>query len=238
MKEEDPTWLMGFLLVKNPAVQTISIDHSQYINTILKRFNMSDCDPTKIPLDPVHMLLKDDGPSTDGDKAKMANKPYHKLIGALTWISVTSHPEIAFAATHLAQFNSNPGEAHWEARKTVLKYLKGAINWHLTLRLHDENPTEFTTYSDSDWGRDVDSCRSITGYVFLLGLSAIPWSTKKQTTVAMLSVDGKYQAGSMTVHHGLWLRCLLIELGLNELGISPTTTLINNQGAIDLTKDN
>ena len=76
MKEEDPNWLMGFLLVENPTTQTISIDHSQYINTILKRFNMSDCDPAKIPLDPICVLLKDDSPSTDNDKAKMVNKPY------------------------------------------------------------------------------------------------------------------------------------------------------------------
>jgi len=238
MKEEDPNWLMGFLLVENPAARTISIDHSQYINTILKRFNMSDCDPAKIPLDPVRVLSKDDGPSTDSDKAKMANKPYRELIGALTWISVTSHPEIAFAATHLAQFNSNPGEAHWEAGKTVLRYLKGAINCHLTLGLHDGNPTELAAYSDSDWGRDIDSRRSITGYVFLLGLSAISWSSKKQTTVATSSVDGEYQAGSMTVRHGLWLRRLLIELGLDELETSPTTIFIDNRGAIDLTKDN
>jgi hypothetical protein len=209
MKEEDPNWLMGFLLVKNPAAQTISIDHSQYINTILKRFNMQDCDATKIPLDPIRVLS-----------------------------SVTSHPEIAFAATHLAQFNSNPGEAHWEAGKTVLRYLKGAINCHLTLGLHDGNPTELAAYSDLDWGRDIDSRRSITGYVFLLGLSAISWSSKKQTTVATSSVDGEYQAGSMTVRHGLWLRRLLIELGLDELETSPTTIFINNRGAIDLTKAN
>lgn len=127
MKEEDPNWLMGFLLIENPTAQTISIDHSQYINTILKRFNMSDCDPAMIPLDPVCVLSKDDGPSTNSDKAKMANKPYCELISTLTWISVTSHPKIAFAATHLAQFNSNPGEAHWKASKTVLRYLKGTI---------------------------------------------------------------------------------------------------------------
>jgi len=238
MKEEDPNWLMGFLLVENPAAQTISVDHSQYINTILKRFNMQDCDAAKIPLDPIRVLSKDDGPSTDSDKAKMANKPYRELIGALTWISVTSHPEIAFAATHLAQFNSNPGEAHWEAGKTVLRYLKGAINCHLTLGLHDGNPTELIAYCDSDWGRNIDSRRSIAGYVFLLGLSAISWSSKKQVTVATSSVDGEYQSGSMAARHGLWLRRLLIELGLNELETSPTSIFIDNRGAIDLTKDN
>ena len=47
---------------------------------------MQDCDAVKIPLDPMCMLSKDDGPSMDSDKVKMANKPYHKLIGTLTWI--------------------------------------------------------------------------------------------------------------------------------------------------------
>ena len=187
---------------------------------------MHDSDASRIPLDPVRVLSKDDGPSTDSDKAKMINRPYRELIGALTWISVTSHPEIAFAATHLAQFNSNPGEAHWEAGKTVLRYLKGAINCHLTLGLHDGNPTELVGYSDSDWGRDIDSRRSITGYVFLLGLSAISWSSKKQIMVATSSIDGEYQAGSMTARHGLWLHCLLIELGLDELETSPSTPFL------------
>ena len=42
----------------------------------------------------------------------------------------------------------------------------------------------------------------------------------------------------MTTRHGLWLRRLLIELGLDELETSPTTIFIDNRGAIDLTKDN
>ena len=229
---------MGFLLVKNPTTQTISLDYSQYINTILKRFNMSDCDPAKIPLDPVHVLSKDDGPSMDSNKAKMANKPYRELIGALTWISITSHPEIAFTATHLAQFNSNPSEAHWEASKTVLRYLKGSIDCHLTLGLQDGNPTELVAYSNSDWGCNIDSHCSIAGYVFLLRLSTISWSSKKQVTVATSSIEGEYQAGSMTARHILWLCRLLIELSLNELETSPTTIFIDNRGAIDLTKDN
>ena len=189
---------------------------------------MSDCNPAKIPLDPVCVFSKDDGPSTDSNKAKMANKPYRELIGTLTWISITSHPEIAFMATHLAQFNSNPGEAHWKAGKTVLRYLKGTIDCHLTLGLHDGNLTEIVTYSDSDWGCDIDSRHSIAGYVFLLGLSTVSWSSKKQVTVATSSINGKYQAGSMTTCHGLWLHRLFIKLGLNKLETLPTTIFINN----------
>ena len=97
--------------------------------------------------------------------------------------------------------------------------------------MHDGNLTKLIAYSDSDWGRNIDSRRSITGYVFLLGLSTISWSSKKQVTVATLSVDGEYQAGSMTTRHGLWLRRLLIELSLDELETSPTAIFIDNRGA-------
>lgn len=42
----------------------------------------------------------------------------------------------------------------------------------------------------------------------------------------------------MATRHGLWLRRLLTELGLDELEDSPTTLFIDNRSAIDLTKDN
>ena len=109
-----------------------------------------------------------------------------------------------------------------------LRYLKGTVDCHLTLGLHDGNPTELTAYSDSDWGHDIDNHCSIAGYVFLLGLSTISWSSKKHVTVATSSVDSEYQASSMTACHGLWLCHLLIELGLDELETLPTTIFIDN----------
>ena len=36
MKEEDPNWVMGFKLIENRKEATISIDHSLYINTVLR----------------------------------------------------------------------------------------------------------------------------------------------------------------------------------------------------------
>ena len=45
MKEEDPDLVMGFKLVENREEATISIDHSQYISAVLRRFGMEDCNP-------------------------------------------------------------------------------------------------------------------------------------------------------------------------------------------------
>ena len=91
-------------------------------------------------------------------------------------------------------------------------------------------------YADADWGHDIDSHRSVSGYVFLLRDSAISWSAKKQPTVAGSSTEAEYMSLSYAARQGLWIRWLLIELSL-KLESIPTTIYVDNQGAIDLSKD-
>src|SRR5882762_3123451 len=125
MKEENPDWSMGFQLIENRVQQTISINHKQYIDTVLRCFNMHECDPIDTPLDHTIVLSERDCPTTDDKKTKMKSRPYRELVGALIWISVVSQPDITFTAHHLARFNANPGEVHWKSTKCVLRYLKG-----------------------------------------------------------------------------------------------------------------
>jgi hypothetical protein len=153
--------------------------------------------------------------------------PYRELIGALIWLSIVSQPDISFTATHLARFNTNPGKTHWNSAKHVLRYFKGSRKRQLTLGINLGNPNELTAYSDSDWGCDIDSRRSISGYVFLLGDSVIAWSSKQQPTVAVSATKGEYMSGSYTTCQRLWLCRLLTEIEL-ELDNIPTTLFLDN----------
>ena len=146
---------MGFKLIENRNEGTITIDHSLYIDMILQRFSMENCNPTCTPLDPGTLLSTDDCPTTEDKKAVMMNVPYRKLIGALTWIAIVSRPDIAFATTYLTWFNANPGPTHWKAAKHVLWYLNGTKQHYLTLGLQSGNSNELTVFADSDWGHDI-----------------------------------------------------------------------------------
>ena len=103
--------------------------------------------------------------------------------------------------------------------------------------LHLNNPSELITYADLDWGRDMDTCRSVSGYILLLGKSAISWSAKQQPTVAASSTEAGYMSVSHTARQGLWLRHLLIELGLTHLRSDPTIIYLDNHGAMELAKE-
>ena len=74
-----------------------------------------------------------------------------------------------------------------------------------------ENP--LTGYVDADWAGCVDTRRSTTGYVFILGNAAISWSCKRQKTVALSSCEAEYMALSEGTKEAIWLRQLLEELG-------------------------
>ena len=167
----------------------------------------------------------------------MMNVPYRKLIRALTWIAVVSHPDIAFMTTYLTQFNANPGPTHWKAVKHVLQYLNSTKQHYLMLGLQSSNLNELTIFADSDWGCDIVNRCSVSSYVFMLGDSVISWKAKQQPTVAASSTEAEYMSVSQMAHQGLWIRRLLIELGLNHMELDPTTVFLDNRGAIDLSKE-
>ena len=129
MKEEDPDWMLGFRIVEDRKSHTMAIDHSQYVNTILKRFRMEECDPKPTPMEPNVILSKEDSPDTPEEMQRMKRYPYRELVGAILWISIISRPDLAFVASHLAQYNANPGPTHWQAANNVLRYISGTRDY-------------------------------------------------------------------------------------------------------------
>ena len=71
-----------------------------------------------------------------------------------------------------SKFIANPGRAHWEAIKSILRYLKGTIGKCLC---YGKDPLELEGFCDSDMAGDVDTHKSTSGYVYTLESGAISW---------------------------------------------------------------
>jgi hypothetical protein len=126
----------------NRSLGAISILQTGYINELLKRFGMFDSKPVCAPLDPGVRLLKSEEPPDE-------NLPYRELVGALTYLSTATRPDISFAVTYLGQFNNCYGKPHWTAAKRVLRYLKGTTKLGLTFFKKSQFLEGFV---DADWG--------------------------------------------------------------------------------------
>ena len=61
-------------------------------------------------------------PSTEEEKIEMAD-----AIGSLMYLATCTRPDLAAAVSELSKFSQNPGVAHWEGVKKVLRYVSGTV---------------------------------------------------------------------------------------------------------------
>ena len=91
-----------------------------------------------------------------------------------------------------------------------------------------------TGYSDSDYAGDVDSRRSMTGYVFTLGHSVVSWKATLQPTVTLSTTEAEYMALTEAAKEGIWLKGLVGDLGLHQ---DQANIYCDSLSAICLAKD-
>jgi hypothetical protein len=182
--------------------------------------------------------------AAESDAELVNNIPYQEAIGLLIYAAIGARPDISFAVQALSQYNIRHTAEHWTAVKCVFRYLKGTLDCgityggkrsEVTLKTFYEN-IRLEGFSDADWGANPDDRRSISGYAFLIGNGAVAWSSKKQQTVALSSMEAEYLAISHAAKHAIWMNNLLNELGHSQDG--PVLINADNQSAIAFTKDN
>eukprot|EP00253_Pinus_taeda_P014027 PITA_14027 len=64
-----------------------------------------------------------------GDSSKDFDPSLYKsIVGSLIYLTAT-RPDIMFDVSLISRFMERPTEAHWQAAKIILRYVKGAISW-------------------------------------------------------------------------------------------------------------
>ncbi len=53
---------------------------------------------------------------------------------------------------------------------------------------------QITKFSDVDWGWNIDSWKSTSGYIFMLDSTPITWNNKKQGSIVLSSIEFEYRA--------------------------------------------
>lgn len=227
------TSILGIRITRNEKEKTITIDQSQYIADILRRFAMDDCNPISTPIDVNQKLSSQMCPTNACEVQEMSNVPYMQAIGSLLFAAQITRPDICFAVNLLSRFGANPGKAHWSAVKRVLRYLKGTINMSLTYKKDD---SEITGYCDADWASDLDERRSTTGYVFMFQGGAISWSAKRQQTIALSTAESELMSMVAAIQELIWLK--RIEKQLIPFVTNSMLLNCDNKSAIDFANNN
>lgn len=225
--------ILGMRITLDKKMRTIKIDQSQYIAEVLARFGMDQCNEISTPIDLNQKLTADMCPTNDVDKMMMRDVPYMQAVGCLLFAAQISRPDICFAVNMLSRFSGNPGKAHWNAVKRVMRYLKGTINKGL---VYNGESSDIIGFCDADWASDIDSRRSTTGYVFIHQGAAISWGTRRQRTIALSTTEAEFMAIVAAIQESIWLKRLE-----KELITTSTQTLVlhcDNKNAIHIATNN
>jgi hypothetical protein len=172
-------------------------------------------------------------PKTDSEKHQMADKPYRPILGSIMWGLLATRPDLSFAVSLLSRFQANPGITHWNALMHVIGYIKNTLDYGLTY-FHDAELTPLA-YADADYGGCRVTKRSTSGYVFIMSGGPVTWSSKRQATVALSTVEAEYVAMSRCAQQMKWMQSWLDEVDIkyNVPGIIKG----DSRGGIALTKN-
>jgi len=131
---------------------------------------------------------------------------------------------------------SKPGKEHWTTMKGVFRYLHGTSDCGLCYQGRPglDRVLDIHGFLDADWVEDLDQRRSTSGYVFNLFGGAVSWMNKRQSAVALLTIEVEYMATTYARKEAVWLRRLCSHMGLVQQDIRIDC---DSQSAIFLAKN-
>jgi len=223
--------ILGMEILRDKNQNKLFLSQKGYIQKVLNKFGMLSAKSVDTPFAAnIHLTMF--APQSEEDKEYMSRVPYANAVGSLMYDMVCTRPDLAHTVSVVSRFMGQPGKEHWLAVKRIFRYLKGTSD--VCLIYGGEAPSLIAGYSDFDYAGDVDSRRSMTGYVFALGNSVISGKATMQPTATLSTTEAEYMALTEATKEGIWLKGLVSDMGLHQ---DQATVYCDSLSAICLTKD-
>ncbi|KAK1418428.1 hypothetical protein QVD17_27572 [Tagetes erecta] len=187
----------------------LCLSQRKYCMELLTEYGLSGCKPAKTPIEQHYAVVN--FCKTHSDLLENVSG-YQQLLGKLIYLSHT-RPDISYAVQYLSQFMHKPTHAHLQLAMRVLRYLKGSPGKGLIFSRTES--FQLSAYSDSDWGKCLETRRSVTGFCIMLGNCLISWKSKKQSTVSRSTAEAEYRAMCAATCEIIWVKNVLAELGIH-----------------------
>ncbi|GKB55715.1 retrovirus-related pol polyprotein from transposon TNT 1-94 [Tanacetum coccineum] len=221
LKQAPQVWydlLSSFLLSKrrqrilmiSQRPRGIFLNQSKYALEIIKKYGMETSDPVDTPM--VEKSKLDAYPQ--GKEVDPTH--YHGMIGSLMYMT-SSQPDVVFAVCMCAWYQAKPTKKHLHLARQIFRYLKGTIN--MGLWYSKDSCIALTAFADGNHAGCQDTRRSRSGNMQLFGDILVNWSSKKQKSTTISSIEAEYIALSGCCAQILWIRSQLTDydLGFNKI---------------------
>jgi hypothetical protein len=193
-------------------------------------------------------------PSTPPPNQHERTHTMQVLLGCLTWLSISTRPDISTITNILAQYTNTATSSHIDHVKRVIRYLKTTKS--LGIAFHSDNNTTLQSYvkfpipegitamCDANWGPQDQSkprpnetrklelfkTRSLSGFLIYLG-GPMHWVSKRQTITARSSAEAEIYATDECTKCLLHIHQIVDGLNLSPHVMPLPTTIFNDNSA-------
>ena len=224
---------LGIEISRDRKRRAIGYHQRAYTNKILLKFGYKAKNKAKIksPIPQGAKIEIFEGKATDKDI-----KDFQRQIGNLIYLMDKTRPDLAYPVGYLARYMANPSPQHFKLIKGVWEYLENVSELGLE---HHSDPSSIYGYYDSDWGGDIGTRRSTTGYIFLFRGSPLSWNSKLQRTVALSSSEAEYMALKEAIKEQQYIKAILKEISAlySPIPIECLEIFTDSNSAIELAKN-
>ena len=219
----------GMKIERDMARKTLKLVQTRHIDDLVQTFGLTNAHPCAVPMDTALDL------SATGSKPHDNVGAYMSLVGSLLYLSVSTRPDIAYAASILSRYMSKPTHFHWLSALKVLRYLKGTRTYGLVYgNTLVNNGLQVTVFCDSNHAGDKADSQSTYGGAFMMNGAAFCWTSRKQSKVAHSTAEAEFLAASLISKEALWILKLMADLDLK----GPLTIFMDNTCALTQIKEN
>ncbi|XP_024030833.1 uncharacterized protein LOC112094380 [Morus notabilis] len=176
----------------------IFISQTRYVQEILDKFHMTNCNSVSTPTEFGLKLRK------NREGKKVDSTLYKQIVGSLMYLTAT-RPYIMYSVSLISRYMENPTELHLLAAKRIFRFLQGTIDFGLLYKKGEKS--YLFGFIDSDYIGDIDDRK-----IFMLSFGVVSWSSKKQPIVILSTTEAEFVATTSCACQAIWLKKLLKEL--------------------------
>ena len=117
-------YILGIKIYRDRSKRLIRLSQRTYIDKVLTKFKMKNSKKGFLPMQHGLSLSKTQCTSDFDEIKRMGSVPYVKAIGSIMYAMICTRPVVSYALSICSRYQSNPSDAHWNAAKNILKYLR------------------------------------------------------------------------------------------------------------------
>jgi hypothetical protein len=223
VKSSEALRYVGLSIKRNRVTKTITISQGPFIADMIAQEEMTGCNAKNTPASAqINLATAPRGGCQD----------IRPIVGKVRYTVDHTRPESLYVGSMLSSAAADPGQAHLDAVKHLMRYFSGTPLQGLTLG--GAGPIRLECWVDANCEDEGDS-KGQLGYCWRLNSSSgMAFSrSMRDTHVSLSSAEAELRALREATADIIWAREMLEELGYQQL--SPTPCHEDNSAVMDIT---